>query len=146
MDRSSWCRPILQATSKTSLKGRRLLYVLNRETNDPTKPKYYRAVYLSQRTLQDFTNSIAAKWNIEPNKIFRTLHILPRGLEIEVDDDVIRELSEGQDIVMEIGVVQASSNIKEEWEMSDVDDATIDSGGAAQNMGQTDGYELRLFF
>lgn len=123
-------------------------YVLSRNPSDPGKSEYYRAVYLAQRTLKDFTNSIAVKWNLEPSKIRRVLHILPRGLEIEVDDDVIQELSEGQDIVMEIGHTQSPATVKGEWEMSDVNDASDESIGdaAARNVVLADGYELRLFF
>jgi hypothetical protein len=101
-----------------------------------------------QRTLRDFTNAIAAKWNIEPTKILRTLHVLDRGLEVEIDDDVIRELAEGQDIVMEIADFHnsAGSQLKREWEMS-VDVAVDgDNAGSAQNVVHTDGYELRLMF
>jgi hypothetical protein len=123
-------------------------YILHRDASQPEKHEYYRAVYLMQRTLRDFTNAIAAKWNIEPTKILRTLHVLDRGLEVEIDDDVIRELAEGQDIVMEIADFHnlAGSQLKREWEMS-VDVAVDgDNAGSAQNVVHIDGYELRLMF
>jgi len=101
-----------------------------------------------QRTLKDFTNSIASKWNLEPTKIMRTLHVLERGLQVEMDDDVIRELAEGQDIIMEIADLRNSgqSQPKSEWEMSV--DVTVDSDNisATQNAVHTEGYELRLMF
>lgn len=65
-----------------------------------------------------------------------------------MDDDVIRELSEGQDLIMEISEVRnsASSQLKREWEMSV--DVVVDSDNASgtQNVVQTEGYELRLMF
>jgi hypothetical protein len=101
-----------------------------------------------QRTLKDFTNAIAAKWNIEPTKIIRTLHVLDRGLEVVIEDDVIQELAEGQDIIMEIVEVHnsAASQLKGEWEMSVDVVVDSDNAGDAQNVVHTDGYELRLMF
>jgi len=101
-----------------------------------------------QRTLKDFTNAVASKWNLEPTKIMRALHVLDRGLEVEIDDDVIRELAEGQDLVIEIAEVRnsAGSQPKRGWEMSV--DVIVDSDNASntQNVVHTEGYELRLMF
>lgn len=122
-------------------------YVLYRNPGQPEKNEYYRAIYVMQRTLKDFTNSIAAKWNIEPTKILRTLHVLDRGLQVEMDDDVIRELAEGQDLIMEISETQQAPETKHDWEMTidvAVDSDTTASG--AQNVVQTEGYEIRLIF
>ena len=123
-------------------------YILHRDSAQPDKHEYYRAVYLMQRTLKDFTNSVASKWNLEPTKILRTLHVLERGLQVEMDDDVIRELAEGQDLIMEIAEVQNSPPLqsKREWEMSV--DVAVDSDIASgtQNVIHTEGYELRLMF
>ena len=119
-------------------------YVLLRDQEPQAKPQYHRAVYLMQRTLKDFTSSIAGKWNLEPTKILRTLRILESGLEVEFDDDVIRELAEGQDFIM--NVVEVQNPVKREWEMSM--DVVVDSDdlGATQNVVHTEGYELRLMF
>jgi hypothetical protein len=119
-------------------------YVLHRDPSNPDKHEYYRAIYLMQRTLKDFTNSVALKWNLEPTKIIRTLHVLQKGLEVEVDDDVIRELSEGQDMIMEISQAD-SSRVKREWEMA-IDVAVDSDGSATQTVVHKDGYELRLIF
>jgi len=121
-------------------------YILHRGPQQPGKHEYYRAVYLMQRTLKDFTSSIAAKWNLEPTKILRTLHVLDRGLEVVMDDDVIRELAEGQDLIMEIAEVKTSPQLKREWDMAV--DVVVDSESATgtQNVIQTEGYELRLTF
>jgi hypothetical protein len=119
-------------------------YILHRDPSNPDKHEYYKAVYLMRRTLKDFTNSVALKWNLEPTKIKRTLHVLQKGLEVEVDDDVIRELSEGQDMIMEISQTD-SSQIKREWEMA-VDVAVDSDAGATQTVVHKNGYELRLIF
>ncbi|TGO69827.1 hypothetical protein BOTNAR_0006g00130 [Botryotinia narcissicola] len=109
-------------------------YVLRRE--------YHRAIYLMQRSLKDFTSAIATKWNLEPTKIMRTIHVLENGLQVEMDDDVVRELSEGQDFILEVHNSEAP--VKREWEMELTVDS--DSAGATQSVVHSEGYELKLFF
>lgn len=121
-------------------------YILRRDPAHPDKHEYHRAIYLPQRTLKDFTNSIAVKWGLEPTKVLRTLHVLDRGLQVEMDDDVIREMAEGQDLVLEIAEIARAVPIKREWEMT-VDTAVDgENTSGAQNTIQTEGYELRLMF
>jgi hypothetical protein len=124
-------------------------YILRRDPGQPDKHDYYRAVYLMQRTLNDFKNGIAAKWNLEATKILRILRVLDRGLQVEMDDDVVREMSEGQDIILEIAEVQNDQppSLKREWEMS-VDEIIVDSDNPSgtQNVVHSNGYELRLMF
>lgn len=120
-------------------------YILHRNPMEADKHEYYRAIYLMQRTLKDFNNAIAAKWGLEPTKILRTLHVLDRGLQVEMDDDVIRELAEGQDLLMEVSEVH-NSPLKREWEMA-VDVAVdSDTTSGAQTVVQNEGYEIRLTF
>lgn len=121
-------------------------YILYRDPAQAEKSSYYRAIYLTQRNLREFRDAIAAKWNLEPTRILRILHVLDRGLEVELDDDVIRELSEGQDLIMEVAQVKNQSPAKREWDMSM--DIVVDSDNVAgtQNVVQTDGYEIRLMF
>lgn len=118
-------------------------YVQYRDSNHPERPEYYRAIYLMQRSLKDFTHGIAMKWNLEPTKIMRTIRVLESGLQVEIDDDVIRELAEGQDIVMEISEIR--NPVKREWEMS-LDVAVDSDTGTTQNVVHTEGFELRLMF
>jgi hypothetical protein len=121
-------------------------YILHRDPASPEKHEYYRAVYLMQRTLKDFTSSIAAKWSLDLTKINRVLHILQKGLEVEVDDDVIRELAEGQDMILEI-LPSRPEPPKREWEMSvDVVAADSDSGTTQMPVVSTEGFELKLLF
>ncbi|KAF7939942.1 uncharacterized protein EAE98_000069 [Botrytis deweyae] len=117
-------------------------YVLRRDPAQSAKLEYHRAIYLMQRSLKDFTSAIATKWNLEPTKISRTIHVLENGLQVEMDDDVIRELSEGQDFILEVHNIQAP--VKREWEMELTVDS--DSAGATQSVVHSEGYELKLFF
>lgn len=125
-------------------------YVLYRDPAARDKQEYYRAVYLAQRTLKDLVNGIASKWGIEPARILRAIHVLPKGLEVEIDDDVVREMLEGQDIIMEASKVSTSKpSVKREWEMAvdDEDSTTIDcENDAAQNSDHRESYEIRLIF
>ncbi|KAF7883881.1 hypothetical protein EAF00_011193 [Botryotinia globosa] len=117
-------------------------YVLGRDPAQSAKHEYHRAIYLMQRSLKDFTSAIATKWNLEPMKIMRTIHVLENGLQVEMDDDVVRELSEGQDFILEVHNSQAP--VKREWEMELTVDS--DSAGATQSVVHSEGYELKLFF
>lgn len=62
---------------------------------------YYRAVYLVQRTLGDLTSSIASKCNVDPSRVQRILRVNSKGLEILVDEELVREIPEGQDMIVE---------------------------------------------
>lgn len=63
---------------------------------------YYRAVYLTERTVRDLIEKISKKQQtLDPQRIVRVLRINQNGLKIKVDDDVIRDLPEGQDMVVE---------------------------------------------
>ncbi|KAG5942602.1 hypothetical protein E4U53_007217 [Claviceps sorghi] len=125
-------------------------YVQYVDGADVDKPSYYRAIYLSKRTVEEFNRRVARKWGIPPCKILRSVHVLQDGLEVEMDDDVVRELKEGQDMRMKIEEVTGQPvKIKCEWEMSvddddgDGDDACKNNDGSAP---PTRGFVLRLVF
>ena len=99
------------------------------------KKSYYRAVYLAQRTLGELLDGITTKWGIDPTSVRRTLHVMASGLEVEVDDDVVREMREGQDVVFEVKSLAAQ--VKREWDMS------VDEG---EEERREDGCEIRLMF
>ncbi|KAG9231041.1 CP2 transcription factor-domain-containing protein [Amylocarpus encephaloides] len=129
-----------------SIKPVACFYILNRNSTQTEENEYYRAIYLTQRTLQNFKIAISTKWNVEPTKIFRILHVLDCGLEVEMDDDVIRELAEGQDLTMEITHAKNQLPVKREWEMCL--DVKVDSDQVAgtQTVVHTDGFVIRLMF
>lgn len=144
-----------QAPVERLIKPTACFYILQRDSpsdQHDNQVQIYRAVYLMQRTLKELTSAIAAKWNMEPTKIKRCTHVLPRGLEVEIDDDVVRELSEGQDMILEISKMATadSSPVKREWEMavdaSPVVDAEGARGASSTNVVQSELYDLRLFF
>ncbi|OAA73620.1 CP2 transcription factor [Cordyceps fumosorosea ARSEF 2679] len=64
--------------------------------------EYHRAVYLYQRSLPELNKQLAAKFGLEESRIRRILHWLPSGLEVELDNDVVQELREGQDMRLEV--------------------------------------------
>lgn len=106
----------------------------------------HRAVYLMKKSLQEFVAQIAAKWNLDPSKVARTVRMLPQGLEVVMDDDAVAELPEGQDMVLDVSEVPVSSlqdpsapaqSVKKEWDMA------LDSDGDA---GSRVAYEFRLSF
>jgi hypothetical protein len=53
---------------------------------------------------------ISMKQKIDPQRIVRVLHVKENGLKIMVDDDVVRELPDGQDMVVEISEASAFDN------------------------------------
>ena len=75
-------------------------YVLVKLLTTDAASNYYRAVYLLARTVDDLVKSISTKCQIDPFQISRVLRINSKGLEIVVDDEVVRELPEGQDMVV----------------------------------------------
>lgn len=118
-------------------------YVLNAGKAESGKRDYHRAIYLSQRTLKDLNIKIAAKWGLDYTRILRTIRVLKGRLEIEMDDDMIQELREGQDMQLEIEeIVEQPSPTKREWEMS-VDVAEDENDTPASS---TSGLVLRLTF
>ncbi|KAK4069998.1 transcriptional regulator family: CP2 [Purpureocillium lilacinum] len=74
-------------------------YVLHQT---PMRPAYHRAIYLMKRTLEEFNGRIAQKWGLDVSKIARTLCVIEDGWEVEIDDDVVRELGEGQTMRLEV--------------------------------------------
>lgn len=126
-------------------------FYIRRNATENQARELHKAVYLMQRSMPEFVTRVASKWNIDSTRISRVIHTLSSGLEVEMDDDVIRELTEGQDMTLDI-VEQAPSKqpIKREWEMS-LDDAPGDeddsaAAAAAAPTLQQSSYELRLTF
>lgn len=105
--------------------------------------EYHRALYLMKRTLSEFVQRIVSKWKLDPKKEVRTVRVLPQGLEVELDDEMVAELPEGQDMVLDVvktplsALQQHGQTIKAEWDMA-VDDTRSSSSET--------GYELRLSF
>ncbi|KAJ4385926.1 hypothetical protein N0V85_007974, partial [Neurospora sp. IMI 360204] len=122
-------------------------YVARLDPGNPQGQETYRAVYLMQRSLREFVMRIAQKWNLDLSSIVRTTRVLPRGIEVAMDDDVIQELQEGQDMKLEIHEINVTnSGVKREWEMVvDGPEAELASPARTNNSSQT-AYELRLLY
>lgn len=74
------------------------VYILPTFQDQPEKDCFHRAVYLQSRTASCLSGSIAAKCNIEPSSVFRTIRVSPTGVPILLDDDVVLQMNEGQDM------------------------------------------------
>ena len=77
--------------------------------------EYYRAVYLMERTVRDLISSISTKFQIDPQRVTQVTHINSRGLHIIVDEDVVREVPEGQDMVVEFTTLDTEHPVKHEF-------------------------------
>jgi hypothetical protein len=62
----------------------------------------YRAIYLSERTVRDLVKQIFETSDIDPSRVAHVMRINEKGLRIMVDDNVVRELPEGQDMIVDI--------------------------------------------
>lgn len=94
-------------------------YIVRRDEAELGRPTYHRAVYLFERTLKELNTRIAAKWGLDSSQVQRTVHVIKDGLEVELDDDVVRELKEGQDMELEVrDIIDQPMPAKREWEMS----------------------------
>lgn len=65
-------------------------------------PDYYRAIYLTERTARELMKKISEKQDIDPACVVRIFHMSQNGIRIMVDDDVVRHIPEGQDMVVDI--------------------------------------------
>ncbi|MCJ1471624.1 hypothetical protein MMC13_000264 [Lambiella insularis] len=91
-------------------------YVLIKVCGKAPDTDYYRAVYLMQRTVEDLIHSISMKCEVNPVRVQRIFRVNPKGLKIMVDDEVVRELPEGQDMAVEFTEFDSdvSMTVKEE--------------------------------
>lgn len=90
-------------------------------------------------------SGIAVKSGVEPSKVIRTLRITQQGLNILLDDEMVRELPEGQDMVAEFVEVKPQSPAKREWDAGPTD-IQVDGDLDVIHNVQSEGYELRLLY
>jgi hypothetical protein len=98
-----------------------------------------------KRDAKELVTSIAAKCNFEPAKIVQMINVNQKGLKIKVDDDVVRELPEGQDMILEYSRI-AVPPVKHEWDEADNPNLESEDVSAVQNAIQYEGYILKLIF
>lgn len=106
--------PAYEAPPERSVKPVACFYVLIKVHGNAPENDYYKAVYLMERTLEDLIVNIAAKCEVKSTQVVRTLRINPKGLKIMVDDEVVRELPEGQDMIVEFIKVDSPAGFKQE--------------------------------
>ena len=135
--------PSYKAPAEKPVKPIACFYVLIKVPVDNPGEDYYRAVYLMDRTVKDLVTSIAVKCGVDPTHVTRTLRVNPRGLKIMVDDEVVRELPEGQDMIVEFAEVNASAVFKQEAGSG----ASTPKANQIPIKGASDGArEMRLLF
>lgn len=66
-------------------------------------------MYLSERSVQDLTDKICVKQFIDSKHVVRVFLVKKDGLKVMVDDDVVRELPDGQTIDVGISETAVSS-------------------------------------
>jgi hypothetical protein len=120
------------------------IYIVTAKPETPSKIQYYRAVYLMERTAKDLAASIAMKFGVDPANVSRTTRINSKGLSIVVDDDVVREIPEGQDMRVEITEIKPES--QREWRIGPGEDD--DDIRAVEGMDDVNSprYEIKLLF
>lgn len=83
-------------------------YIQQKSANSGALSALHRAVYLHKRTMEDFVVAVARKYEVDATAITTILRINNRGLHIELDDEAIEELPEGQEMTSELDFVDSS--------------------------------------
>jgi len=96
-----------------------------------------------QRTVKDLINAISEKFQVEPTSVMRVTHVNSRGLQIIVDEEVVRELPEEQDMIVEFLTIHPQEPIKSEAREAS-GSVLVDSDLGALDSMYTDGLELWL--
>ena len=120
-------------------------YVQPRIAGKPMPDRYYRAVYLMQRNLDDFVHAVASKCDIDPATVLRTVRTHRQGFNILFDDECIVQLPEGQDMTAEFAEIKSQAPVKREWDAGSTD-AQIDGDFGPMENSKSSGYELKLLF
>ena len=97
-----------------------------------------------QRTVRDLINCISQKFAIDAHRVTQVTHVNSRGLHIIVDEDVVRELPEGQDMVVEFAPAQHDLAVKKEFIQPAVTDVMVDGDIFPSDMMVSDPLEMWL--
>lgn len=120
-------------------------YIQPRIAGKPIPDRYYRAMYLMQRTLDDFVRAVASKCDIDATAVLRIVRINRQGLNILFDDECIAQLPEGQDMTAEFAEIKSQTPFKREWDAGPTDTQIDGDFGPTEN-SRSSGYELKLLF
>ncbi|KAI9777712.1 MAG: hypothetical protein M1839_008631 [Geoglossum umbratile] len=120
------------------------IYILPAKSEKLSKIQYYRAVYFMERTVQEFTANIAAKFGIELTWVARTTYVNSKGLNVIIDDDFVREIPEGQDMRIEVIEIRPEApRVKREWHIGPGED---DDDFRAVDSASPTKFEIRVLF
>lgn len=97
-----------------------------------------------QRTVRDLINAISEKFQVDSTCVMRVTHLNSKGLQIIVDEEVVRELPEEQDMIVEFSTIHHEQPVKSETRDMTGNDILVDGDvGAVDNL-YTDGLEMWL--
>lgn len=105
--------PSYKAPPERLIKPVACFYILIKVPGDSPDHDYYRSVYLMARTATELVTGIAAKCEVDPGRIARILRVNPKGLKIVVEDETVRELPEGQDMIVEFSNIETGISKKQ---------------------------------
>lgn len=139
--------PHYKAPPEPTIKPVACFYIQARVSGKAPNNSFYRALYLHRRTLKDFLYAAARKFDIEPTQVLRTFRLTQSGLKVIFDDECIRELPEGQDMVAEFREIELDTPTKptREWDAGSSDVQCDGYLSTAENVSAT-GFELRLLY
>ncbi|KAL8683974.1 MAG: hypothetical protein Q9186_000004 [Xanthomendoza sp. 1 TL-2023] len=90
------------------------VYALLRAPNGMPNDDCYQAVYLMERTVTELMSQLANKCDLQPSQITRMVQVNQKGLKIMIDDAVVRELPEGQDMMVEFSETRPETGVRGE--------------------------------
>ncbi|KAL8943272.1 MAG: hypothetical protein Q9216_001183 [Gyalolechia sp. 2 TL-2023] len=106
--------PDYRAPPERASQAMACIYALIKMPSNAANDDCYQAVYLTERSVTELVSKLAMKCGIEPSQISRTVQVNHKGLKIIVDNAVVRELPEGQDMVVEFAETQSETVLKQE--------------------------------
>jgi hypothetical protein len=99
-----------------------------------------------QRTVKDLVNGISEKFQVNPMRVTQVTCINSKGLQIVVDEDVVRELPEGQDMIVEFTSTQNDRPVKDELMHSPSAEAIVDNELDIFDTTTSDPFEMCLSY
>ncbi|KAK5142667.1 hypothetical protein LTR04_002147, partial [Oleoguttula sp. CCFEE 6159] len=100
----------------------------------PLEDNYYRAIYLVQRTVKELVNRLAVKCNIDPTQVLQTVRVNRSGLNSVFNDESVRKLTEGQDLVAEFTETKLHASARHEWDAGLTDVQADGNVGGIENV------------
>jgi hypothetical protein len=99
-----------------------------------------------QRTVKDLIYNISRKFDIDPHRVTQVIHVNSRGVHIMVDEDMVRELPEGQDMIVEFVPVQTDRPVNQEFITLAITEAMVDGEIIPAEVWISDPLEMWLNF